>query len=105
MAQKFQHKGAPLFRTLGILFVLSTKGTSIPSSNISNVEGMYATLDIKQGAVIFTEENMPHGELHRSSQANCNVCELEDAVISIRPIIKSGDVFVFLKMTMTIRFQ
>ena len=64
-------------------------------SNTSNVEGMYATCDVKQGAVIFTDENMPHGELHRSSQANCNVCELEDgiqAVISIQPI-KSGDFF------------
>ena len=40
-------------------------------------------------------DSMPHGELHRSSQANCNVCELEDgiqAVISIQPI-KSGDFF------------
>ena len=50
------------------------------------MDGTYATCDIEAGAVIFTEHDLPDGELHRSSDPNCEVVELEDgtsAVVSI----------------------
>ena len=64
--------------------------------NMTNVDGMYATNPIAPGTVIFTEKDMPDGELHRSkTNPNCEVVELEDginAVVSCRAIA-SGEFF------------
>ena len=58
--------------------------------NMTNMDGLYATDDIEQGTVIFTEKTMPDCELHRSkTNPNCEVVELEDgtqAVVSARKI-------------------
>jgi hypothetical protein len=63
---------------------------------MTNVDGLYATSDILQGTIIFTELDMPDCELHRSStDPNCEVVELEDgtsAVMASRPIA-SGEFF------------
>jgi U3 small nucleolar RNA-associated protein 6 len=59
-------------------------------SDMKNVDGLYATKDIQAGSVIFTENDMPDCELHRSSaNPNCEVVDLEDgtnAVVSRRSI-------------------
>lgn len=60
---------------------------------MTNVDGVYATDGIPEGAIIFTALDAPGAELHRSDEANCKVCELRDgtdAVVSIRPI-QSGE--------------
>lgn len=67
-----------------------------PTSNMTNIDGLYATEDIEAGVVIFREEDMPDCELHRSKDnPNCQVVELDDgtgAVVSCRPIA-AGDFF------------
>ena len=62
---------------------------------MSNVDGLYATTDIEQGVVIFTQETMPDCSLHRSDNPNCEIVEIEDgqqAIVSARDI-KSGEFF------------
>ena len=63
---------------------------------MSNMDGLYATNDIDEGTIIFTENEMPGCELHRSAtNANCEVVELEDgtsAVVSSRAIA-AGEFF------------
>jgi hypothetical protein len=70
----------------------STQG----EGGMTNVDGLYATETIKAGTVVFTENDMPNCELHRSStNPNCEVVELDDgtnAVVSIRTIV-SGEFF------------
>jgi hypothetical protein len=72
-------------------------GDSEPVGGMTNVDGLYALEDIEAGTIIFSENDMPDCELHRSSlaHANCEVVELEDgtsAVASIRPIT-AGEFF------------
>ena len=60
-----------------------------------NVDGLYATNDIEEGVIIFTEDTMPDCSLCRSTEPNCEVVETEDgmqAIISTRPIT-SGEFF------------
>lgn len=62
---------------------------------MSNVDGLYATNDIEDDVVIFTENTMPDCSLCRSTEPNCEVVETEDgtqAIVSIRDI-KSGEFF------------
>lgn len=63
---------------------------------MTNLDGLYATNDIDKGTVIFTENDMPDCELHRSAtDANCEVVELENgnsAVVSSRAI-NAGEFF------------
>lgn len=63
---------------------------------MTNVDGLYATKDIEEGTILFTETDMPDCELHRSAeQWNCQVVELVDgtsAVVSCRPIA-AGEFF------------
>lgn len=60
------------------------------SSNMTNLDGLYARNEIEPGTVIFTENDMPDCELHRSKDdPNCEVVELENgtsAVVSKRTI-------------------
>lgn len=55
-----------------------------------NLDGLYATDVIAPGTMIFTEDDIPGCEMHRSTtNANCQVVELEDgtnAVVSVRTI-------------------
>lgn len=66
------------------------------ASNMTNVDGLYATNDIEAGTVVFREDEMPDCELHRSKDTyNCEVVELEDgtqAVVSTRDIT-AGEFF------------
>jgi hypothetical protein len=66
------------------------------ATTMTNVDGLYAADDIDQGTIIFKEADMPDCELHRSStNANCEVVELEDgtgAIVSSRPIA-AGEFF------------
>jgi U3 small nucleolar RNA-associated protein 6 len=63
---------------------------------MTNMDGLYANNDIVVGTLIFTENDMPDCELHRSTtNANCEVVELEDgtsAVVSSRAI-NAGEFF------------
>ena len=62
---------------------------------MTNVDGLYAANDIEVETIVFTEEDMPDCELHRSTDPNCKVVELEDgggAIVSIRDIL-SGEFF------------
>jgi U3 small nucleolar RNA-associated protein 6 len=67
---------------------------------MSNVDGMYATTDIENNTIIFTEKDMPDVELHRSAtDPNCGVVELEDgtiAVVSLRSIA-AGEFFTVIE--------
>jgi U3 small nucleolar RNA-associated protein 6 len=54
-----------------------------------------ATGDIDEGTIIFTEDDMPDCSLHRSSNPNCALVEIDEgaqAIVSIRPI-KLGEFF------------
>lgn len=67
----------------------------LDSAAMSNVDGLFATNDIDENEVIFTEDDMPDCELHRATDPNCAVVELDDgmnAVISLRRI-NAGDFF------------
>ena len=83
------------FRFIGVN-QLTSKQFNDECCTMTNVDGVYATSDISQGTIIFTEVDMPDCELHRSStDANCEVVELEDgtnAVMASRPIL-SGEFF------------
>jgi len=63
---------------------------------MTNLEGLYATDDIEANTVLFTENDMPDCELHRTPvNPNCEVVELEDgtsAVVSSRQIA-AGEFF------------
>ena len=48
-----------------------------------NVDGLYATEDIGEGTVIFTENDFPECELPRSATPNCEVVELEDGTSAL----------------------
>jgi hypothetical protein len=65
-------------------------------SNMTNLDGLYATEDIAMGTILFTEADMPNCELHRSSvDPNCEIVEIEDgmnAVMSTRAIA-TGEFF------------
>eukprot|EP00980_Cylindrotheca_fusiformis_P002362 scaffold543_cov119-Cylindrotheca_fusiformis.AAC.29 len=71
-------------------FMEGSGKTMSPDGGMSNVDGLYASNDIEEGTVIFTEHDMPDCELHRSKNgANCEVVELEDgtnAIVSTRDI-------------------
>jgi U3 small nucleolar RNA-associated protein 6 len=68
--------------------------------NMTNLDGLYARTDVGAGTIVFTEDDMPDCELHRTREnANCEVVELEDgsgAVVSCRDI-KSGEFFCILE--------
>lgn len=64
--------------------------------SMTNLDGLYAADDIEPNTVIFTENDMPDAELHRSSDnPNCKVAELEDGTMAIvsRRYIKNGEFF------------
>jgi hypothetical protein len=76
-------------------------GTGQEETGMTNVDGTYATEDIAAETILFTERNMPECELHRSSDPNCRVVELEDdygrggsymAVVTLRDI-RAGEFF------------
>jgi hypothetical protein len=73
-----------------------TRMTEESCDGMKNVDGLYATKDIEVGTIIFTENNAPDCELHRSSvNPNCEVVEMEDgtsAVVSSRSIAE-GEFF------------
>jgi hypothetical protein len=68
--------------------------------NMTNLDGLYASNDIEAGMIIFTEDDAPNCELHRTKDnPNCEVIELENgssAVVSCRDII-SGEFFCLLE--------
>uniref|UniRef100_A0A7S2PHT5 JmjC domain-containing protein n=1 Tax=Leptocylindrus danicus TaxID=163516 RepID=A0A7S2PHT5_9STRA len=68
----------------------------VGEGGMTNVDGLYAANDIEENTIVFTEEDMPDCELHRSSDdPNCKVVELENgsgAIVSIRDI-RSGEFF------------
>lgn len=63
---------------------------------MTNLDGLYATIDVSYGTIVFTEDSMPDCALHRSSaNANCEVVALDDgsqAVVSLRDIV-AGEFF------------
>ena len=64
-------------------------------NEMTNLDGLYAAEDIEVSTIVFRESTMPDCELHRSSDPNCDIIELEDgtgAIIAIRPI-KAGEFF------------
>ena len=71
-------------------------GSALKDGGMTNVDGLYATEAIPEGTVIFTEDDMPDCELHRSTEnPNCQVVELDDgtgAVVAMRDIA-SGEFF------------
>ena len=65
------------------------------AGGMQNVDGLYATNDIQAGTIVFTEDDMPDAELHRSStNPNCEVVDLNGghAVVSTRAI-RAGEFF------------
>ena len=62
---------------------------------MSNLDGLYAADNIDKDTIIFTEEDMPDCELHRSEDPNCELVQLESglgAIVSRRPIA-AGEFF------------
>jgi hypothetical protein len=73
----------------------SAVSKSTRGEGMINLDGVYATRNIPSDTIIVTEKDMPDCELHRSSNPNCEVIELEDgtsALVSIQDI-GAGDFF------------
>lgn len=76
----------------------STDSEDTAPASMTNVDGMYASNDIEENTIIFTEHEMPDCELPHADMAenaNCKVVELEDgtsALVSTR-LIQSGEFF------------
>ena len=62
---------------------------------MSNLDGLYAADDIDKDTIIFTEEDMPDCELHRSEDPNCELVQLESGLGAIvsRRAIAAGEFF------------
>jgi len=60
---------------------------------MTNIDGIYAPRDIEQNTSIFTEEEMPDGEMHRSADPNCEVIIMETGLGAIvaKRFIKAGE--------------
>ena len=58
--------------------VYTDKSSDLCMPCMTNVDGLYAPHDISAGDVIFTEEEMPEGEMGRSENPNCEVVEVGD---------------------------
>lgn len=74
---------------------IENKGSQDDGVEMSNVDGLYAAENIDSATIVFTENDMPDCELHRSADPNCEVLQLEDgtgAVVSIKDI-KAGEFF------------
>jgi hypothetical protein len=58
-----------------------------------NVDGVYATRDVKRGEVILSETDLPDCALSRSEDPNCEVAEAADGTLLLvaRRAIKTGD--------------
>mmetsp|Transcript_1850 Transcript_1850/g.5408 ORF Transcript_1850/g.5408 Transcript_1850/m.5408 type:complete len:411 (-) Transcript_1850:1078-2310(-) len=69
------------------------KGTS--DSKMSNLDGLYAADTIEKDTVVFTEEDMPDCELHRSEDPNCELVQLDNGMGAIvsRRAIAAGEFF------------
>lgn len=69
--------------------------TKKDDGKMSNLDGLYAADNIDKDTIIFTEEDMPDCELHRSEDPNCELVQLESglgAIVSRRPIA-AGEFF------------
>ena len=68
---------------------------TVDDSKMSNLDGLYAASDIEKDTVIFTEEDMPDCELHRSDDPNCELVQLESGLGAIvsRRAIAAGEFF------------
>ena len=68
----------------------SEDGIVKDNDQMTNLDGLYASNDIEAGTIIFTEEDMPDCELHRTNDnPNCEVIELENGsgtIVSCRKI-------------------
>ena len=76
-------------------FYMDRKEAEAGFCSMSNVDGLYAAADVEAHTIVFREDAMPDAELHRSSDPNCEVVELEDgtgAVVSRRRIA-AGEFF------------
>ena len=74
---------------------IENRGSQDDGVEMSNVDGLYAAENIDSATIVFTENDMPDCELHRSADPNCEVLQLEDgtgAVVSIKDI-KAGEFF------------
>jgi hypothetical protein len=61
------------------VFVEKQRGVCVPCEpEFTNVDGMYAPHDIGEGEIIFTEKDLPDGEMQRSAKPNCEVVEVEE---------------------------
>jgi hypothetical protein len=74
----------------------SLVGAASKVGGMTNLDGLYATNDIAEGTIIFTESDLPDCEIHRSStDPNCEVVPLADgtnALVSTR-VISAGEFF------------
>ena len=77
-------------------FYMTPSRPTLDDSSMTNVDGLYASNDIEEGTIIFTEDDMPDCELpHSTTHPNCEVVQLEDgthAVVSCRKIC-AGEFF------------
>jgi len=72
------------------------KQKSSQEGRMKNVDGLWASNDIEEGTIIFTEDSMPDCELHRSStNPNCEIVELENGLSAVvsRRAIAAGEFF------------
>ena len=69
--------------------------TMIDDSKMSNLDGLYAAEAIEKDTVVFTEEDMPDCELHRSEDPNCELVQLDNGIgaIASRRAIAAGEFF------------
>ena len=64
-------------------------------SKMSNLDGLYAAEAIEKDTIVFTEEDMPDCELHRSEDPNCDLVQLDNGIGAIvsRRAIAAGEFF------------
>ena len=73
----------------------STSKKDDDDEKMSNLDGLYAADNIDKDTIIFTEEDMPDCELHRSEDPNCELVQLESGLGAIvsRRAIAAGEFF------------
>ena len=55
----------------------------------TNIDGIYAQMNVKRGQIVFLESELPDAALPRSENANCEVCETdagEGCLVALRNI-------------------
>ena len=93
---KVHGKAVPSVSYARDIYFDRTQGAAMADdSKMSNLDGLYAAEAIEKDTIVFTEEDMPDCELHRSEDPNCELVLLDNGIGAIvsRRAIAAGEFF------------